>query len=393
MNAQLKNFSQSSKYNSFSLSQDDDNLKSTDEPTTSKIVDGTPHFTADSSVIDLTQDTESIDEVRSPSFNSGELSTSISAEDRVEELLANFYLKNMYPSNDDMKFMSGLADKSEEYVKMWFREKQKSNILNCNLSKNQVPLAKVFFKRNPKPKLEVFENLSHILKAEKLAVFRYFKLRRKKLKIKSWFNYTFKYSEDEKTKLKQCFNKYKGLSVEKLIEIARETNIDQIKVENWYVNNMKYFYSRKPEGRNSPEPVNNYQSCSSTVPKSSVQNLLKAGDEPSTPSVNNVPNQPFVVPAPNYALIESNNFHTNPALSIFADFIYDYPNFMRYFSILSQLQPTASIGSLMSQTNSHFYDRHLRNMQNVQQFFESARNDQTGNNQAISSRNVQQDHS
>ena len=127
-------------------------MKSTTEPSTSKIVDERPHFTADTNVIDLTRDTESIDELRSPSSNSEELSTSISAEDRVEELLANFYLENMNPSNDDMKFMSGLADKSEEYVKMWFNEKQKSNSWQCTLSTNQVPLAQVFFKRNPKPK-------------------------------------------------------------------------------------------------------------------------------------------------------------------------------------------------------------------------------------------------
>ena len=81
----------------------------------------------------------------------------------------------MYPSNADMKYMSEMTQKSEEYVKMWFDEKQNSNIGQSTLSKNQVPLAKVFFKRNPKPKLAEFDNLSHILKAEKLAVFRYFK--------------------------------------------------------------------------------------------------------------------------------------------------------------------------------------------------------------------------
>ena len=66
---------------------------------------------------------------------------------------------------------------------------------------------------------------------------------------------------------------------------------------------------------------------------------------------------------------------------------------MRYFSILSQQQPTASVDSLMSQTTSRFYNQHSRNMQNCQRFVENSSNNRLQNDQATSGRNVQQDQS
>ena len=167
-------------------SDDINEFKSTDRPSTSKFVKKTPqrHCTADANIIDLTQNTVSDDislnsQPSTSKVNRNESITSIIDGYQVEELLAKFFLENMKPTIAHIKCLSMLTGKNEEFVKMWFAEKQTMQLRQCNLSRNQVPLAMLYFKLNPEPAISEYEALSHIVKADKLAVFRYFDNKRK----------------------------------------------------------------------------------------------------------------------------------------------------------------------------------------------------------------------
>ena len=158
----------------------------------------------------------------------------------------------MKPSVAHIKHLSALTGKSKDFVKVWFAKKRNMQLGQCILSKNQIPLALLFFKSNPKPSIPEYEALSRILKAEKLAIFRYFNNKRKHFKIKI----SLEYSEVKNKKLEKAFEKcyggqpkpeklYENLSFEKTIEIAKETDIDEIKVDNWFISKRNELYYHK----------------------------------------------------------------------------------------------------------------------------------------------------
>ena len=224
---------------------------------------------------------ESPDDPLTSTLNTSSRETSLSDDERCEKVLARFFLDNMHPKDTEINFLSDVTGKSRNFVSKWFGKMNRMNLGKRILERNQIPLAKVYFSSNPKPPLPEYATMSRVLKAEKLAVFRYFQNRRKILKIQSSFVHMFEYSENEKRTLEESFEKYcntKELSVEQLKEIAREIGIDELKVEIWFYNIKEL-----------DEPDIKYQRLLNKFQK--VQPLLTANSEPSTSAVSNTTNQ------------------------------------------------------------------------------------------------------
>ena len=228
-----------------------------------------------------------------------QLFTSLSGDDRVEEILAKFFLNNMDPTVADKEHLCSLTKKSKDFVNLWFAEK--CFVHTSILSINQIPLALLYFKINPKPKLNEIPIISSILKAEKLAVFRWFNTRRDRLRIKSSLKYAFYYSEEEKKKLEKSFKKYcmiKKITIEKMLEIAKEISIDEIKVDNWFKNkrysSRRKFNLMKKSGKPIPNDLDQFIRERSL--KTADDNLPDLGNEQqrhsnneTNPAVQNIP--------------------------------------------------------------------------------------------------------
>ena len=228
-----------------------------------------------------------------------QLFTYLSYDDRVEEILAEFFLNNMDPTVADKEHLCSLTKKSKDFVNLWFAEK--CFVHTSILSINQIPLALLYFKINPKPKLNEIPIISSILKAEKLAVFRWFNTRRDRLRIKSSLKYAFYYSEEEKKKLEKSFKKYcmiKKITIEKMLEIAKEISIDEIKVDNWFKNkrysSRRKFNLMKKSGKPIPNDLDQFIRERSL--KTADDNLPDLGNEQqrhsnneTNPAVQNIP--------------------------------------------------------------------------------------------------------
>ena len=127
------------------ISQSFINSISTDIPSTSRSI-GAERKTQLPDILNDSRDIALNNHFGTPTFENRRPLTFLGSEDSDEKLLAYFFLKNMYPTDDDLQFLCRLTDMDREYVEDWFDEQRSMYLPQCSLRRNQYPLALVYFK-------------------------------------------------------------------------------------------------------------------------------------------------------------------------------------------------------------------------------------------------------
>ena len=188
------------------------------------------------------------------------------------------------------------------------------------------------------------------LKANKIRILRWFNNRRRYLGIQSSFNYSFNYSNEEVKKLEKLYEKHfnSQLTVENILEIAKENKIDELKVDSW-------FRKQRQSSRRKYQPVVNSR--------------------------------------PYNALTSHHIYQTNPVSGSSAN-IYNQPvqNFIN--SNDHQFQPMSRMNNLLPQNIPNFTNQYLQMMptQSYQQPGLNSDINQLQRNQVFSNANSPQNH-
>ena len=235
-------------------------LKSLDIPSTSKCVDkNNQKLTSD-----ILSKSRSI---AKKFFETYQKSSIPVTNDDIEKIFSVYFLINPDPTDADLDFLCNLTKRTVESIKTWFIRKHKINIKGSSkfLCKNQIPLALLYFKKIPDPDINEITLISRVLGAERLAIYRWYKVRRKSLKMKSSDKYSFEYSVRENVTLEDYFknlyeNKY--YEIENVIQLGKEMNIDEIKVEYWFSKKFNYlsrrYYKLKQEYKIIPDSLEDF---------------------------------------------------------------------------------------------------------------------------------------